>query len=53
MNGHGTAWRVWSKVSFSPQQVRQLGDVGGDAQGFVAGEQVARRGAPGLVLEIE
>jgi hypothetical protein len=26
----------------SPQQLRQLGDVGGDAPGLVAGEQLGR-----------
>ena len=35
------------------QQLRQLGDVGGNAPGLVAGEQVCRRTASGLVLEIE
>jgi hypothetical protein len=33
--------------------VRQLGDVGGDPPGLVAGEQVCRRAPPRLVLEID
>ena len=35
------------------QQLRQLGDVGGDAPGLVAGEQVRRRAPSGLILEID
>ena len=35
------------------QQVRQLGDVGGDASCFIAGEQLARRPSPWLVLAID
>jgi hypothetical protein len=35
------------------QQFRQLGDVGGDAPGLVAGEQVRRRPPSRLPLEIE
>jgi hypothetical protein len=35
------------------QQLRQLGDIGGDAQGLVAGrEGVRRRASSGLILEI-
>jgi hypothetical protein len=33
--------------------LRQLGDVGGDAAGLVAGEQVRRRAPSRLVLEID
>jgi hypothetical protein len=33
------------------QQLRQLGDVGGDAAGFVAGEEVCRPSR--LLLEID
>jgi hypothetical protein len=29
-----------------PQQLRQLGDVGGDAAGFVAGHEIGRLGTP-------
>jgi hypothetical protein len=35
-----------------PQRLRQLGDVGGDAPGFVAGEQIGRRAPAWLLLEI-
>jgi hypothetical protein len=35
-----------------PQQLRQLGDVGGDAPGLVAGEQLRRCAAARLLLEI-
>jgi hypothetical protein len=35
------------------QQLRQLGDVGGDAPGFVAGEEVGLLHASGFFLEIE
>jgi hypothetical protein len=35
------------------QQLRQLGDVGGDAPGFVAGEEVRRRATTRLLLEID
>ena len=34
------------------QQLRQLGDVGGDAPGLVAGEQLGRRTPPRLILEV-
>ena len=34
-----------------PQQLRQLGDVGGDAPGVVAGEEVRRRAASRLLFE--
>jgi hypothetical protein len=34
------------------QQLRQLGDVGGDATRLVAGEEVRRRETSRLVLEI-
>jgi hypothetical protein len=37
----------------SAQQLRQLGDVGGDAPGLVAGQQVSRRSPAGLLLEID
>ena len=33
--------------------LRQLGDVGGDAPGVVAGEEVRRRAASRLLLEID
>ena len=36
-----------------PQQLRQLGDVGGDAPGLVAGEQLGRCAAARLLLEID
>ena len=35
------------------QQLRQLGDVGGDAPGLVAGEQLGRRAPSRLILEID
>jgi hypothetical protein len=35
------------------QQLRQLGDVGGDAPGLVAGEQLRRCASARLVLEID
>jgi hypothetical protein len=35
------------------QQVRQLGDAGGDAPRLVTGEQLARGTATGLVLAID
>ena len=35
------------------QQLPQLGDVGGDAPGLVAGEEVCRRATAGLLLEID
>jgi hypothetical protein len=34
-------------------QLRQLGDVGGDAPGLVAGEQVRRRATSPLILEVD
>jgi hypothetical protein len=34
------------------EQVRQLGDVGGDAPRFVARQQLHRRAPAGLILEI-
>jgi hypothetical protein len=40
-------------VVLPPQQFRQLGDVDGDAPGLVAGEQLSRRSASRLVLEID
>ena len=40
-------------LTASQQQLRQLGDVGGDAPGLVAGEQLGRRAATRLVLEME
>ena len=36
----------------SAQQLRQLGDVGGDAPGFVLGHEIGRRSAPGLLLVV-
>jgi hypothetical protein len=39
-------------ATFRVQQLRQLGDVGGDAPGLVAGEQLGRRPPAGLVLNI-
>jgi hypothetical protein len=36
----------------SAAEARQLGDVGGDAPGLVAGEQVSRRASARLLLEI-
>ena len=36
-----------------PQQLRQLGDVGGDAPGLVAGEQMSRRAPSRLLLEVD
>jgi hypothetical protein len=36
-----------------PQQLRQLCDVGGDAPGLVAGEQLGRRAPTGVILEID
>jgi hypothetical protein len=39
-------------VFLPPQQLGQLGDVGGDAPDLVAEEQVRRRAPPRLVLEI-
>jgi hypothetical protein len=35
------------------QQLRQLGDVGGDAPGLVAGEQLGRRTPSRLILEMD
>jgi hypothetical protein len=35
------------------QQLRQLGDVGGDASGLVAGQQLRRRAPSRLILEID
>jgi hypothetical protein len=35
----------------SPQQLRQLGDVGGDPPRLVAGEQFARRPPSGLISQ--
>jgi hypothetical protein len=40
-------------LTASQLQLRQLGDVGGDAPGFVAGEEVRRCATAGLVLEID
>jgi hypothetical protein len=36
-----------------PQQLRQLGDVGGDAPGFVAGEELGRCAPARLILEVD
>jgi hypothetical protein len=35
------------------QQFRQLGNVGGDAPGLIAGELVGRRGSSQLIVEID
>ena len=35
------------------QQLRQLGDIGGDAPSFVAGQQLARRAPPRFILAID
>ena len=35
------------------QQLRQLGDVGGDAPGLVAGEELGRRPSPRFILAID
>jgi hypothetical protein len=40
-------------VPRAAQQVGQLGDVGGDAPGFVAGEQVGSRAPAGVTLEVD
>jgi hypothetical protein len=37
----------------APQQLRQLGDVDGDAPGFVAGQQLACRAPPRFILAID
>jgi hypothetical protein len=37
----------------APQQLRQLGDVGGDAPRLVTGKQLARGAATGLILAID
>ena len=45
---------VVSGISRLAQQLRQLGEVGGDAPGFVAGEQLRRRASGlGTALEID
>ena len=44
---------VVSGVSRLAQQLRQLGDVHGDAPRFIAGEQLRRRAPTGLLLEID
>jgi hypothetical protein len=44
---------LWWCPPSLPQKVRQLGDIGGDAPGLVAGEQVRRRATAGLLLEID
>jgi hypothetical protein len=36
-----------------PQQLRQLGDVGGDAPGFVADKELGRRSPSRLLLKID
>jgi hypothetical protein len=41
------------KARESSQELRQLGDVGGDAPGLVASEQLCRRARAGLILEID
>ena len=45
-----TARHVFSRPA---RQLRQLGDVGSDAAGLVAGEEVRRRAASRLLLEID
>jgi hypothetical protein len=44
--------RVHSRLWLA-QQLRQLGDIGGDAPRLVTGEQLARRPATGLILAID
>ena len=44
---------VVSDVSRPAPQPRQRGDVGGDAPGLVAGEQLRRRAASRFILEID
>jgi hypothetical protein len=56
-NTSARGWRqggaVYCAVVLSPQHLRQLGDVGGDAAGIVAGEQFGRRAPTGVILEID
>jgi hypothetical protein len=40
-------------LAWRPQQLQQLGDVGEDAPGLVAGEQLGRSSASRLLLEID
>ena len=42
--------RVSPASALIAQQLRQLGDVGGDAPGLVAGQQLARRPSARLIL---
>jgi hypothetical protein len=44
---------VTPRLSAGPQQLRQLGDVGGDAPSLVAGEQLGGGAASRLILEID
>jgi hypothetical protein len=39
--------------SILPHQLRQLGDVHGDAPRLILGEQLGRRSSPRLILEID
>ena len=45
--------RSLADLTAPPQQLRQLGDIGGDAPRLVASEQLGRRAPVGLVLEVE
>ena len=42
-----------SPASHLPQQLRQLGEVGGDAARLVAGQQLGRRTSARLLLEVD
>jgi hypothetical protein len=44
---------VTPRLSAGPQQLRQLGDVGGHAPRFIAGEEMRRRAMLQLPLEID
>ena len=47
---------ILSRLAFRrppAQQVRQLGDVGGDAPSLIFGQQVGGRLSAGIVLEVE
>jgi hypothetical protein len=48
----GPAGGLLRAVALSPQQLRQFGDVSGDALGLVAGEEVRRRPASRLLPEV-
>jgi len=49
----GSLWCCAQLGSARPQQLGQLGDVGGDAPGLVAGEQLRSRAAARLFVEID